>query len=77
MTTFITLLNIVPALIKIIVTVEEAFPQSGVGEEKLALVKQILTTTYDSITELMPAIEKIVAAVVAFANAIGAFNKGE
>jgi hypothetical protein len=38
MTTFITLLNIVPALIKIIVTIEEAFPQSGAGGEKLAQV---------------------------------------
>ncbi len=75
MTTFITLLNIVPALIKIIVTVEEAFPQSGAGGEKLTLVKQILSTSYDSITELMPSIEKIVAAVVTFANAIGAFKK--
>jgi hypothetical protein len=77
MTTFITLLNIVPALIKIIVTVEEAFPQSGAGGEKLALVKQILSSTHDSVTELIPSIEKIVAAVVAFANAIGAFKKGE
>lgn len=77
MNTFIALLNIVPSLIKIIVAVEEAFPQSGAGSEKLALLKQILSSTYDSVTELMPSIEKIVAAVVAFANAIGAFKKGE
>jgi len=71
----LALLALIPELIKIIIAVEAAFPQSGVGTDKLNLVKTILQESYSSITELWPSIEKIVAAVVAFANKIGAFTK--
>ena len=76
MSTLMTILNIVPALLRLIVAVEEVFPQSGAGGEKLAMVKNIIQASYDGISELMPIIETIVAAVVKTANAIGAFTKG-
>ena len=76
MSTLMTILNIVPALLRLIVAVEEVFPQSGAGGEKLAMVKNIIQASYDGISELMPIIETVVAAVVKTANAIGAFTKG-
>jgi len=75
MKTLLAILQIIPALIEIIVSIEKAFPQAGAGSEKLTLVKTILSETYASITDLWEPLEKIVAAVVAFANKIGAFSK--
>lgn len=69
------ILQLVPVLIEIIRTVESLFPQSGAGKEKLVLVREILTTAHEGITELWPSIEIIIEKVVAFANRIGAFTK--
>ena len=71
----LVILQLVPALIEIIRTIENMFPQSGAGKEKLILVREILTASYEGIQEVWPAIEAIVAKVVAFANTIGAFTK--
>lgn len=71
----LAILNIVPALIKVIVAIEAAFPQSGAGKEKLEAIRNILTASYDGISALWPSIEQIVAVVVSMANAIGAFKK--
>ncbi|RKY04581.1 MAG: hypothetical protein DRP66_11535 [Planctomycetota bacterium] len=73
----LAVLGIIPALIKIIVAVEEAFPQPGAGKEKLEAVRQILTTAYDGIGAIWPSIEQIVAVIVSLANAIGAFKKSD
>ena len=73
----LAILGIIPALIKIIVAVEEAFPQSGAGKEKLEAVRQTLMIAYGGISDLWPSIEKIVAVIVSLANAIGAFKKSD
>jgi hypothetical protein len=75
MKTILAILGLIPQLIKIIVAVEEAFPQSGVGPEKLGLIKTILAETYSLASDLWAPIEKVVNAVVLFANKIGAFKK--
>ena len=75
MKVLLAILSIIPALIEVITAVEKAFPRSGAGSEKLALIKSIMTETYSGITDMWEPIEKIVAAVVAFANKIGAFKK--
>jgi hypothetical protein len=75
MQTLLAIMQIFPALLGVITAVEQAFPQAGVGSQKLDMVKQIMLEAYDGIQEIMPAIEKIVGVVVAFANAIGAFRK--
>lgn len=69
------ILQLVPVLIEVIRTIETLFPQSGVGKEKLALLREIMLEAYEGISEIWPVIEAIVSKIVAFANAIGAFKK--
>lgn len=71
----LAILGIIPALIKIITSVEEAFPQPGAGKEKLMAVRQILSVAYEGIESIWPSIEQVVAVIVNLANAIGAFRK--
>lgn len=72
---FLAIVNLIPSIIKIITAIEEAFPQSGIGEQKLQLVKDILSEAYTNITEMWGSIEAIVSIIVSFANKIGAFTK--
>jgi len=73
----LAIMSIIPALIKVIVAIEEAFPQPGAGREKLAAVREIMTTAYEGISDIWPSIEKIVGVVVSLANAIGAFRHSD
>lgn len=75
MQTLVAIMQIFPALLGVIMAVEQAFPQAGIGGQKLGMVKQVMMEAYDGIQEIMPSIEKIVGVVVAFANTIGAFRK--
>ena len=75
MKNFLVILQIVPALIQIIKTVEEMFPLPGAGKEKLTLVREMLSSIYAGLDEIWPVIETIVGKVVEFANNIGAFKK--
>jgi len=68
------ILQFIPAIIGIITSLEAAIPMSGQGKAKLELVKSFISIACDTATEIWPAIEKIVAAFVAVANSIGAFN---
>ena len=72
---FLAIVNLIPSIIKIVTSIEESFPQSGIGSEKLQLLKDILSQAYSSITEMWGSIEAIVSVIVSFANKIGAFNK--
>ncbi len=69
------ILQMIPALIEVIKAVESALPEGGKGKEKLALVKDMLSEAYGGINEVWPALEKIVARFVEFANAMGLFKK--
>lgn len=75
MATLLTILNLIPALIKVITAVEEALPASGAGKEKLDAIKEIVTTTYETGTTLWPTIEKVVAILVGLFNKTGIFAK--
>ena len=68
--------QLIPAVIEIVKTVETMFPVSGAGQEKLKLVREMLSAAHGSIEELWPSLERIIAAVVSFANAVGVFKKG-
>jgi len=72
---FLAIVNLIPSIIKIITAIEETFPQSGIGEQKLQLVKDILTEAYTNVNEIWGSIEKIISVIVSFANKIGAFTK--
>jgi hypothetical protein len=74
MQVFLAIVNLIPGLIKIIAAVEEAFPQTGIGESKLQLVKNILTHSYSTINDMWGPLEQIINMIVAFANNVGAFN---
>jgi hypothetical protein len=69
--------QLIPTVIEIVKTVENMFPMSGAGKEKLKLVRDMLTAAHGSIEELWPSLERVVAAVVAFANSVGVFKKGD
>ena len=69
------IIKLIPAVIEIIKTVEAMFPIPGAGKEKLKLVHDMLSEVYGNLETMWPTIEKIVAKVVEFANAVGAFKK--
>jgi len=75
MQTFLAIVQLIPALIQLIKAVEEALPKAGLGTEKLALVRQIFETTYDSGTKLWPLVEPVIGAFVAIFNKAGIFSK--
>lgn len=56
--------KLLPVLIEIIKTVEAAIPGEGKGEAKLVMVRQILEVTDNSIAQLWPALEKVIAILV-------------
>ncbi len=69
------IIQMIPAIIDIIKKVEELYPESGAGKDKLLLVKSMLQAAYDGVTDAWPQIEKIIGVVVEFANRFGVFKK--
>ena len=68
------ILQIVPALIAVVKALEEAAGQAGIGKEKLSAVRQILEAAYEGVSDIWPYLEKIIAVVVSFFNAVGVFK---
>lgn len=75
-------LALIPQILAIIRSLEEALPTPGNGAGKLAALKALLAAAYDAIADakpnfesLWPIIEKIVAAAVGFYNSVGIFRK--
>jgi len=68
------LLQIIPAVISIITSLEAAIPMSGQGKIKLELLKSFLNVSSDALNEIWPSIEKIVSIFVTTANNIGLFK---
>lgn len=73
---------IVPVLIEAIKAVEAAMPESGLGKQKLEIVRTMVESAYAQMTgvtvafsEVWPMIERLIAAIVASYNAIGTFKK--
>lgn len=71
------ILQMIPSIIDIIRKVEELYPESGAGKDKLALVKSMLQSAYDGVSDAWPQIEKVIAVVVDFANRFGIFKKAD
>lgn len=67
--------SLLPTLISLVQSVEQAIPESGKGVEKLSLVKNILTSIDGTLTPAWPAIETVVGAIVAMFNSVGTFKK--
>jgi hypothetical protein len=75
MQTVLIILQLIPALIKVIQAVEEALPQAGIGSEKLAAIRQMLEVTYAGVKEVWPILEKVIAILVDLFNKTGVFEK--
>lgn len=81
-TTAKTIISLLPAIIDAVKAIESALPQSGMGAQKLALIRATLQSAYGiakdvtgTFDQIWPAIESTVGAVVGLFNKIGVFNK--
>lgn len=75
LTTGITVLQMIPAIIAALKAIEEAIPGRGLGEQKIAAVREILTGVSAQFEVLWPAIEKTIAIIVGTFNKTGVFSK--
>lgn len=75
-------LALLPVIIEAVKAIESAFPASGQGQAKLAAVRGIVESAYQTAADAMlsfetlwPTLQAAVGGVVAIANASGAFKK--
>jgi hypothetical protein len=71
-----------PKIIEIVNAVEKMLPENKQGAAKLELVKNMVKSTFEGLgnlkvtfDEVWPSVQKMVAAVVMFANSVGLFKK--
>lgn len=76
-----TIVSLLPMLIQVIRSVEEAIPGQGKGEQKLVMVRSVLEAAFDasndiesSFDELWPALQRAIAAIVTALNSSGEFK---
>jgi len=69
------LLKMLPALFTAMKAIEEALPVSGMGKDKLQLIRDIMETAYENVSSMWPSIEVVIAKVVALFNKAGVFQK--
>lgn len=74
--------SILPQIIDAVKTIEAAIPGTGKGAEKLKLIQEVLTTTYEqsnkafgTFDQVWPIIQGTVKAAVNAFNSTGTFNK--
>ena len=75
MDTVLKVLGYVPALIKAIIAIEAAVPISGQGKTKLDMVIQIMQAADESISGIIPIIQKAISVIVTAFNSMGIFKK--
>ncbi|TXH55652.1 MAG: hypothetical protein E6Q97_08360 [Desulfurellales bacterium] len=82
MNTIKLLLQLLPAIIAAIKALEEALPMTGKGPEKLVVLREIISGSYENIegaavtfTELWPSIERTVKSLVDMLNRTGGWGK--
>jgi len=85
MTAFLNVLRIIvsllPAIVQVVRTLEDAIPMNGIGSEKLAVVKGIVEDAYGvldaeqqktlSLSALISAVVSIVSRIVSLFNKVG------
>jgi hypothetical protein len=75
MKSIIAVLQLLPAIIAAVRTVEEAIPLPGQGKAKLDLIIGIIQDTGEDVGAILPLITKTIARIVGTFNAIGIFKK--
>jgi hypothetical protein len=68
------IIDLLPLVIQTIKAVEDAIPGTGKGEAKLTMVRGVLESVDLGTASIWPAIEKVIAAIVATFNKIGEFK---
>jgi hypothetical protein len=73
--------SLLPTLIEIIQAVEEAIPESGKGQDKLAMVRELLEVAHkstgdlgQSFAEIWPIVAEVIDRIVALFNKTGVFS---
>lgn len=76
------IISILPLLIEAITTVENAIPGKSNGEAKLAVIKSVIETVYQSsndisvkIDKLWPAVQSVISGLISAFNSTGLFKK--
>jgi len=67
------IIDLLPLVIQTIKAVEDAIPGTGKGEAKLTMVRGVLESVDLGTASIWPAIEKVIAAIVATFNKIREF----
>ena len=67
--------KLLPVLIQIMKSIEEAIPGQSKGEAKLAAVREILESVDSTVSQLWPTVEKVIGVLVKVFNATGVFAK--
>lgn len=75
MKVLLLVIQIVPALIQLIKSIEDILPNAGLGTDKLEAVRKIIEATYEGAAEIWPTIEKVIGVLVALFNKTGLFKK--
>ena len=68
------IIQILPLIIELVKSIENAIPASGKGKEKLEFAKSILDSAIPNIETIWSSIEKIISATVAVMNKTGLFK---
>ena len=76
MQTALFILQLIPTIIAIIKSVEEAIPVSGAGKDKLDAVLQMVQDACPRAVEVVPQVVKIINTLVGLFNKTGVFAKG-
>ena len=76
------IITLLPSIIDAVKAIEAAIPDSGKGNEKLKLIENVLSTTYDqsnkafgTFEQVWPALQGTVKAIVDTFNSTGIFKK--
>lgn len=75
MNTFVTIMQLVPAIIAAMKAIEEAIPGQGAGEQKLAALRGMLETIDGSYKSMWPQISGVIGVLVNLFNSTGVFKK--
>lgn len=81
---FKLILSLFPLIINAVKTIEVVLPQSGKGAEKLALLQEMLSKSYEvsnqaygTFEQVWPTIKGTIEGVVKLFNSVGIFKKSE
>lgn len=77
MKTIMLVLQLIPAVIAALRAIEEAIPGTGKGEQKLAMVREVLESVSADSKEMWPVIESAIGVIVKYFNLLGVFVKSE